>query len=77
MIALQRQIAHDNKCVYFDSLQFMGGPGSIVHWACSEDPRLANYDLVHLSSAGYEALANGLIDAVEQALVNQVDPADP
>jgi len=52
---LQRRIARDEGCALYDSLKAMGGEGSMKRWACAE-PRWAQLDLVHLSSAGYEAL---------------------
>ena len=64
IVAAQRKIAHELGCGYFDAYRYMGGRNSIRGWACHPDERLAMYDLVHLTRAGYERLA----DAIGQAL---------
>jgi lysophospholipase L1-like esterase len=56
---LQRQIAKDFGCAFFDVVAAMGGPLSIVKLARAEPPFAAR-DYVHLTMRGYEALGDAL-----------------
>jgi len=68
IIAIQRQIAHELGCGYFDSFAYMGGKGAILDWACRDEDRLAGYDLVHLTKAGYQTLGAAIGRALHQTL---------
>lgn len=59
IVRIQREVALSHACAYFDVYSFMGGPESIQRWACAE-PRLAMFDLVHLTAAGYREVAGEL-----------------
>ncbi len=60
---LQRQIAKENGCAFFDVVAAMGGPLSIVKLARAEPPFAAR-DYVHLTMRGYEALGDALHTAL-------------
>ena len=60
IIAAQRRAADDAGCAFFDQQAAMGAPDSIARWA-SESPARARRDLVHLTRAGYTALAEALV----------------
>lgn len=68
---IQREVGLSEGCVVFDTLNEMGGLGSMQKWACVEPKRWAQLDLVHLSALGYELLgaqiANGLLSSLEDA----------
>jgi lysophospholipase L1-like esterase len=61
--ALQRQIAKEHGCAFFDVVTAMGGPLSIVKLARAEPPFAAR-DYVHLTMRGYEALGDALYTAL-------------
>jgi lysophospholipase L1-like esterase len=58
-IEAERTAAKATGYAFFDTFAFMDGPGSIHRWAC-QTPRLAAYDLVHLTADGYTTLAQGV-----------------
>jgi len=63
---VQREVAPEFGCVFWDWQEAMGGPGSIAAWQLV-DPRLSGKDLIHLSQAGYEWSAERFLLAMEQA----------
>ncbi len=63
IIRVQREAAYKAGCVYFDTHAWMGGPGSMESWR-RERPPLAAGDFVHLTFAGYRAVAHGLYEAM-------------
>jgi lysophospholipase L1-like esterase len=65
---VQRRVARDEGCGFFDTLAFMGGPGSMIRWA-SHDPPLALSDHVHFTDEGHRRLAR----ALETALLEGFD----
>jgi lysophospholipase L1-like esterase len=62
--AVQRRVAAEVGCGFFDTLAFMGGPGSMVRWVTSSPP-LALSDHVHLTDDGHRRWA----EVLERALV--------
>lgn len=63
LIAVQRRIAREQGCGYFDLVSAMGGPLSIVRWA-SAHPAFGANDMVHLTRRGYAALGDTLTEAL-------------
>lgn len=59
--ALQKSAAERFGCAFFDVLESMGGPLSMLTWA-SADPPLGAKDLVHLTRPGYVLLGNRIAD---------------
>lgn len=53
---MQRKVAEAAGCGFYDQIEAMGGPGSIVAWAAEAEPR-AGRDRVHLTRSGYAQLA--------------------
>ncbi len=53
---IQRHIAAELGCGFFDTVAFMGGHGSMPAWV-EHDPPLAREDYVHFTREGYERLA--------------------
>ena len=68
---VQRKVGLEESCAVYDTLNDMGGIGSMQQWACAEPNRLAQYDLVHLSPKGYEVLgqkiAQGLLSTLSMS----------
>lgn len=63
LVAMQRRIALDQGCGFFDVMAFMGGPLSMLRWAAAPEP-LGGRDLVHFSRRGYAKLGEVLHDAL-------------
>lgn len=66
LTAIQRQVALETGCAFFDTYQAMGGPGTMGRWYEAE-PRLVAGDFIHPLPAGarivgklmYQALLEG------------------
>lgn len=63
IVEIQRRIAAEAGCGFFDTLAFMGGHGTMPAWV-EHDPPLARDDYVHFTKAGYERLADVLAKAL-------------
>jgi len=57
---VQRRIAFDRGCAFFDPAAMMGGEGGMVQWVRAVPP-LASGDHVHLTPAGYEIMGQMLV----------------
>ncbi len=60
---VQRRLAFESGCAFFDLLEFTGGPLSLAAWAAA-DPPLAQPDLVHFTKEGYQRLGRALVVAL-------------
>lgn len=63
IIEVQRRLALESGCAFWDSRAFMGGELSMLRWAAS-DPPMAKDDHIHLTRRGYTRLGMGLVDAM-------------
>jgi lysophospholipase L1-like esterase len=61
---VQREVAREHGCAFWDWQQATGGPGSMVAWYLHQ-PRLASGDLIHHSRAGYELVAERFVAAFD------------
>jgi len=68
---IQREIAPEFGCGFWDLALATGGPDSMAQWVVA-DPRLGNRDRIHFTRAGYDALAEDFI----RALRNEIVPLD-
>ena len=59
IVALQRKVATAAGCAFYDQLEAMGGPGTIISWVKEHEAR-AKSDYVHLTRFGYAQLATSL-----------------
>jgi lysophospholipase L1-like esterase len=59
VIDVQRRLAREFGCGFFDLRRFMGGPMSMLSWVDAVPP-LGSRDYVHFTAAGYERLAESL-----------------
>lgn len=60
---LQRRLAAEQGCAFFDTLAAIGGPGTIELWS-REDPPRAQRDHVHYTWSGYAVWGQALADAL-------------
>jgi lysophospholipase L1-like esterase len=60
---VQRSLAAEFGCGFFDVVAFMGGPLSMLRWVNALPP-LGTPDYVHFTRLGYEALGNVLLKAL-------------
>ncbi len=60
---MQRAVARDVGCAFFDTLRFQGGPGAGIRWIEERPPAMRD-DLVHLTPLGYRRWADALVDAL-------------
>jgi hypothetical protein len=63
IVDVQREVAFEMGCGFWDSRAFMGGINSMHVWATSK-PRMASRDHVHFTRRGYVRLAMALTDAM-------------
>ena len=63
LIEVQRRVARDYSCGFFDLVHCMGGPMSMVAWA-SAIPPYGGTDLVHFTRRGYERIGELLLQAL-------------
>ncbi len=61
---VQREVAAEHGCAFWDWQQAMGGPGSMIGWYHT-DPKLGAGDLIHHTRAGYELIADRFIEAID------------
>ncbi len=70
MIAeVQREVAPEFGCVFWDWQQATGGEGSMIAWRFTQPP-LAAKDLIHFSGAGYIHSAEKFIAALDDAAIH-------
>ena len=64
VIEIQRQVARENGCAFWDWRAAMGGPGSVRQWV---QAGLGQGDYTHLTGAGYRMIGGTLFeDVMEQ-----------
>jgi lysophospholipase L1-like esterase len=64
VIEIQREVARDNGCAFWDWRAAMGGPGSVRQWV---QAGLGQGDYTHLTGAGYRTIGGTLFeDLMEQ-----------
>lgn len=63
---IQRQVAPEYGCAFWDWQAAMGGAGSILGWRMQQPP-LASADYIHLTQRGYEVSAERFLEALGDA----------
>jgi GDSL-like Lipase/Acylhydrolase family len=63
VIEIQREIAFEHGCAFWDWRARMGGPGAVSEWVTAG---LAQPDHVHLTTTGYRLLGQILLDEIMQ-----------
>ncbi len=69
MVEVQREVAKEQGCAFFNTFQSMGGEGSIYRWS-RKKPAWANGDYAHLVTLGQEAVAQYLVNAILHGYVS-------
>jgi hypothetical protein len=59
VIEIQREVAQENGCAFWDWRAAMGGPGSVRQWV---QAGLGQGDYTHLTGAGYRMTGSALFD---------------
>jgi hypothetical protein len=63
IVAVQRDVAYEMGCGFWDALAFMGGVNSMHTWATSS-PQMASRDHIHLTKRGYVRMGMAVTDAI-------------
>lgn len=63
---VQREVAPEFNCAFWDLQQATGGVGSMVAWRLMEPP-LAAGDLIHFSAKGYALIGDRFVAALDDA----------
>lgn len=72
IVEVQRHVSEELGCGFFDMVEFMGGPLSMVRWVRSS-PALGTPDHVHFTRTGYERMGNVLYEALMQGFAAETD----
>jgi lysophospholipase L1-like esterase len=68
LVAIQRQVAAEMGCAFFNTFQAMGGEGTMARWYEAR-PRLASADFMHPLPAGAKRLGIMMNEALYQGYV--------
>jgi len=60
LVAIQRGVAADTGCGFFDTYTAMGGQGTMARWYAAQ-PRLVSADFIHPSPAGGKIVAEAFV----------------
>jgi lysophospholipase L1-like esterase len=67
IVALERRVAAETGCGFFDTFDAMGGEGTMARWYTGE-PRLVSADLIHPYPAGGKIIATILVKEIDRGL---------
>lgn len=67
LVAIQRRVAAETRCGFFDTFDAMGGAGTMSRWYNAQ-PRLVNADFIHPNPAGGKIIAAVFVKQVEMGL---------
>ncbi|MEO1270318.1 MAG: hypothetical protein AAFX99_19690, partial [Myxococcota bacterium] len=73
LVAVEREVAMEMGCAFWDTFSAMGGAGSIDRWAREEPPR-GGPDRVHLTVEGYRWVAQQGFEALMEAYLTSASP---
>lgn len=65
IVEIQREVAQETGCAFFNTFEAMGGPGTMARWYEGE-PRLVSGDLTHPNGTGADLVSKLLVDALKQ-----------
>ncbi len=66
LVKVQRRVARENGCAFFDTFAAMGGEGTMGRWYDGQ-PRLVTGDFTHTTKAGSDRVARLLVGALRAA----------
>lgn len=61
IVAIQRQVAAETHCAFFDTYDAMGGDGTMARWYAAS-PRLVTADLLHPTPQGATIVAGLFVE---------------
>ena len=67
IVEIQRRVARDTGCGFFDTFDAMGGKGTIAKWYNGQ-PRMVSADLIHPYPAGGKQVATAFVRQIEAGL---------
>jgi lysophospholipase L1-like esterase len=67
IVAIQRRVAAETGCGFFDTFTAMGGAGTMARWYASQ-PRLVSADFIHPYPAGGKIVATIFVTQIESGL---------
>jgi lysophospholipase L1-like esterase len=65
IVDIQRRVAADMGCAFFNTFQAMGGDGTMQRWYEGK-PRLVGGDLIHPTPQGAKIVATAFVDQIQQ-----------
>jgi lysophospholipase L1-like esterase len=65
LVAIQKRVAAETGCAFFNTFEAMGGDGTMQRWYDAK-PRLVGGDLIHPSPAGAKIVANVMVSELEK-----------
>lgn len=66
IVTIQRRVAEDMRCAFFDTFNAMGGDGTMSRWYASK-PRLVSADLIHPTPQGAFIIAQIFVRNLSEA----------
>jgi lysophospholipase L1-like esterase len=67
IVEIQRRVARETGCGFFDTFQAMGGAGTMSRWY-TQHPRLVSADFIHPYPAGGKIIAQSFVKELEAGL---------
>jgi len=67
IVAIQKRVAQETGCGFFDTFAAMGGPGTMARWYTAQ-PRLVSADFIHPYPAGGKMIAATFTKEISLAL---------
>ena len=67
IVAMQRRVAAETGCGFFDTYMAMGGEGTMARWYAAT-PRLVSADFIHPYPAGGKIIANVFAREIDAGL---------
>ena len=65
IVDIQRRVAADTGCAFFNTFQAMGGEGTMQRWYEGK-PRLVGGDLIHPTPQGAKIVATAFVDQIQK-----------
>jgi hypothetical protein len=60
IVAIQRRVARETGCGFFDTFRAMGGAGTMARWY-TQQPRMVSADFIHPYPAGGKIIAEIIV----------------
>jgi lysophospholipase L1-like esterase len=67
IVEIQRRVARETGCGFFDTFHAMGGDGTMSRWY-TQQPRLVSADFIHPYPAGGKIIAEAIVKELEAGL---------